>query len=58
MSPLRSLWRWLRAATGDDAYERYRTHQAQVHAHATPLSRREFYAERLRRKWSGINRCC
>jgi uncharacterized short protein YbdD (DUF466 family) len=49
--------RWLRAASGDDAYERYLTHHAQAHE-GPPLSRRAFYEQRERAKWSGINRCC
>jgi uncharacterized short protein YbdD (DUF466 family) len=48
---------WLRALSGDDAYERYLTHHARTHA-GPPLGRRAFYEERERRKWSGINRCC
>jgi len=48
---------WLRALSGDDAYERYLTHHAHAHA-GLPLSRRAFYAEREERKWSGISRCC
>jgi len=48
---------WLRALSGDDAYERYLTHHARAHAGA-PLSRRAFYAQREERKWSGISRCC
>ena len=62
--PRRSLWRmmaagagWLRAISGDDAYERYLEHHAQAHA-GPPLSRRAFYAEREERKWSGVSRCC
>ncbi|MFZ0499898.1 MAG: YbdD/YjiX family protein [Steroidobacteraceae bacterium] len=48
---------WLRAFSGDDAYERYLTHHARAHAGA-PLSRAAFYREREERKWSGITRCC
>jgi len=48
---------WLRALSGDDAYERYLTHHARAHA-GPPLSRRVFYAQREERKWSGISRCC
>jgi uncharacterized short protein YbdD (DUF466 family) len=58
LSGARALWGALRAASGDDAYERYRAHQAARHADATPLSRRAFYEERERRKWSGVSRCC
>lgn len=48
---------WLRAVSGDDAYERYLTHHARAHE-GPPLSRRTFYAEREAAKWSGISRCC
>ncbi|HET9108380.1 MAG TPA: YbdD/YjiX family protein [Steroidobacteraceae bacterium] len=48
---------WLRALSGDDAYERYLTHHARAHEGA-PLSRRDFYARREAAKWSGISRCC
>jgi|HubBroStandDraft_3_1064219.scaffolds.fasta_scaffold65584_2 uncharacterized short protein YbdD (DUF466 family) len=52
-----ALWRALRAVSGDDAYERYCAHHAAHHGGA-PLSRRAFCAEELRRKWSGVSRCC
>jgi uncharacterized short protein YbdD (DUF466 family) len=58
MKWLRALWQGLRAVSGDDAYERYLVHLAQAHPGAVPLSRRAFYLEEERRKWSGINRCC
>jgi uncharacterized short protein YbdD (DUF466 family) len=54
---IRAAMAWLRAASGDDAYERYLTHHARSHPGA-PLTRRAFYEERERRKWSGISRCC
>lgn len=54
----RALWRGLRAATGDDAYERYLRHQAEAHPGAPPLSRRAFFEAEEQRKWSRINRCC
>ncbi len=51
--------RLVRTAAGDDAYERYLTHRAVTHAHTGPaLSRRAFYEERERAKWSGVTRCC
>ncbi len=55
---VRATWAGLRAATGDDAYERYRRHHAACHAGTPLLGRREFYAEEQRRKWSGVSRCC
>lgn len=48
---------WLRAVSGDDAYERYLRHHARAHA-GPALGRRAFYAEREERKWSGVSRCC
>jgi len=48
---------WLRALSGDDAYDRYLTRHAGA-AGGPPLSRRAFYREREERKWSGISRCC
>ncbi len=61
----RTAARWARAArdfvravSGDDAYERYLEHHRTHHGEAPALSRRAFYEEELQRKWSGINRCC
>lgn len=58
MRRLKALWRWLREATGDDAYERYLVHHAEAHPGTRPMSPREFVAAEQQRKWSGINRCC
>jgi uncharacterized short protein YbdD (DUF466 family) len=55
---LAQAWGWLRAVSGDDAYERYRRHHAARHAGEPALSRRAYYAETQRRKWSGVTRCC
>jgi uncharacterized short protein YbdD (DUF466 family) len=51
-------WSWLRAVSGDDAYERYLTHHALRHQGQQPMSRRAFYEDAQRRKWSGVSRCC
>jgi uncharacterized short protein YbdD (DUF466 family) len=53
-----ALWRLVRALSGDDAYERYRAHQRACHPREALLSRRAFYEESQRRKWSGVSRCC
>ena len=53
-----AIWGWLRAASGDDAYERYCAHRAARHALEPALSRRAFYEDTQRRKWSGVSRCC
>jgi uncharacterized short protein YbdD (DUF466 family) len=55
---LRNFWVWLRAVSGDDAYDQYRKHHALAHPGAPPLSRRAFYIEWQNRKWTGVNRCC
>ena len=52
------LWGGLRALSGDDAYERYCARHAAHAASAPPLSRRAFYEQRQRHKWSGVSRCC
>ena len=55
----RNVWRALRTATGDDAYERYLDHFRARHAAAeTPLPRRDFNARETDRKWNGVRRCC
>jgi uncharacterized short protein YbdD (DUF466 family) len=51
-------WRWLRSATGDDAYDRYLEHHAQAHPGEPLITRTKFYEESQRAKWSGVNRCC
>ena len=53
-----ALWSALRTASGDDAYERYYAHQAARHAGEPAMSRRAFYEDTQRRKWSGVSRCC
>ena len=53
---LRAWWTWVRAVTGDSAYESYVRH-ARSHGGPAP-SREEFYLETLRRKYSTVNRCC
>jgi uncharacterized short protein YbdD (DUF466 family) len=51
-------WRWLRALSGDDAYERYQQHHAVRHPGEPLLGRQAYYEETQRRKWSGVSRCC
>ena len=54
----RVVWSGLRAACGDDAYERYLVHFSREHPGRPPAGRREFYRESEQRKWSGVSRCC
>ena len=54
--PLSSFWTWLRAVTGDSAYEE---HVARArHGNRAALTREEFYLDALRRKYAGTSRCC
>ena len=48
-------WAWLRAVSGDDAYEAYVARTARPGAAPTP---EEFYVDELRRKYSRLSRCC
>jgi uncharacterized short protein YbdD (DUF466 family) len=60
MNPFTKLWWWLRQITGDAAYENYLAHRrvAPQETGTTAMNRDEFYADSLRRKYSGISRCC
>ncbi len=66
---LQTSWQFVRRLSGDDAYEHYLSrravHDAQCgHAEAengtnsAPLSRSDFYRQRLLAQWSSIKRCC
>jgi uncharacterized short protein YbdD (DUF466 family) len=53
--------KWLKKAiqllNGDIEYERYLQHFLQHHQ-GLPLSRKAFFAEKTKRKWNGVKRCC
>ncbi|MDB6091744.1 MAG: hypothetical protein JWN85_4528 [Gammaproteobacteria bacterium] len=51
-------WRYLRAVSGDDAYERYLAHHAAEHAGQAAMTAKAFFTERQRQKWAGVTRCC
>jgi uncharacterized short protein YbdD (DUF466 family) len=53
-----AAWRYLRAVSGDDAYERYVAHHAAAHAGEELMTRKDFFTERQRQKWTGVSRCC
>jgi uncharacterized short protein YbdD (DUF466 family) len=58
---LTQAWWWLRQITGDAAYENYLAHSratTRPELAAPKMSRAEFYADSLRRRYSTINRCC
>lgn len=61
---LARLWQSLREVTGDAAYESYVRSRRRCCADAGTgkeqkiLSREEFYLDALRRRYSGVSRCC
>ncbi len=58
MKALRAFWAWLRAVSGDDAYERYLAHHALAHPDRAPLGRREFFSQWQATAWAKVKRCC
>jgi uncharacterized short protein YbdD (DUF466 family) len=60
LTTLSSLWRGLRQATGDDAYERYLEYWRADDSHddEEPLDRKTFHARRLDQQWNQPRRCC
>jgi uncharacterized short protein YbdD (DUF466 family) len=48
-------WAWLRAVSGDDAYEAWLRRRP---AGEAALTRKQFYLERLQRRYSSLTRCC
>ena len=51
-----AFWSFLRAWSGDSAYETYTRRQQALGK--TPLSREEFYLDALQRKYARVSRCC
>ena len=56
-SNLKSIWMWVRQLSGDAAYENY-LRSCAVRGGPHILSREEFYLDALRRKYTGVSRCC
>lgn len=55
---LHRFWRFLREATGDDAYERYLAHHRAHHPGQPPLDRAQYFRLCQEQKWSKVSRCC
>ena len=59
-------WWWLRQFSGDAAYEHYVHHATSARFGEAPgtggtqgvLSRKEFFLDALRRRYSSVSRCC
>jgi uncharacterized short protein YbdD (DUF466 family) len=52
------VWRFARALSGDDAYDRYLGHMARAHPGQTPMTRAEHYRFMQDEKWDRPSRCC
>jgi hypothetical protein len=53
---MRAVWQYFREISGEEDYPRYR---ARVVAQGgAPLAPDAFYLVQLRKKYSGVNRCC
>ncbi|HXH50148.1 MAG TPA: CstA-like transporter-associated (seleno)protein [Terriglobia bacterium] len=53
---LKTLWTYLREVSGENDYARYRGRVAAEGG--DPVTRQEFYDQRLQEKYSRPNRCC
>jgi uncharacterized short protein YbdD (DUF466 family) len=70
LAAFRKVWWWLRQVSGDAAYENYlrslarraprrsRAAARECAGGERPLSAEEFYLDALRRRYSGVSRCC
>ena len=62
MSHAAAAWWWLRQVSGDAAYENYLRSAGRIAALGAGdpgiRSRRDFYLDALRRRYSGVSRCC
>jgi len=61
----RWVWWWFRQVSGDAAYENYlqnaataKTLSRGAHPDECILSREEFFLDAMRRRYSGVTRCC
>ncbi|HXY38550.1 MAG TPA: CstA-like transporter-associated (seleno)protein [Vicinamibacteria bacterium] len=54
MLAARAAWRWLRAFSGDAAYEAYLARAVE----GRHLSRKAFYLDGLERRYRTTSRCC
>lgn len=51
-----SIWNYIRAVMGDQAYERYL--EVAKREGQKPLSAEEFYVDSVQRRYSTVSRCC
>ncbi len=55
-SGVTSVWNYVRAVMGDQAYERYL--EVARRDGVKPLSAEDFYLDSLQRRYSTVSRCC
>jgi len=53
---LHAIWEFLRDASGENDYARYRSHVLTLGQQ--PMTLQAFYLNRWERKYSRLNRCC
>jgi uncharacterized short protein YbdD (DUF466 family) len=51
-----AVWSWLRAVSGDSAYDSYL--RGALGRGERPLTRDAFFRETLERRYSTVSRCC
>lgn len=58
MTTFRKIWSILREASGETDYARYCQHLRAHHPDRPLPSEKQFYLERLNRKYARVSRCC
>jgi uncharacterized short protein YbdD (DUF466 family) len=56
LNTVKALWSYLREVSGENDYGRYRARVADEGG--DPVTRQQFYDQRLQEKYSRPNRCC
>jgi len=51
-------WWYLRQISGDAAYENYLRRASKASGNSRTLTREEFYLDAVRRRYTGVSRCC
>ncbi|MFT5702768.1 MAG: uncharacterized short protein YbdD (DUF466 family) [Rickettsiales bacterium] len=58
MQKLKWLIKIFKNFNGDKEYQKYLNHSKIHHPKQRSLSKKEFFAQKEKEKWSKINRCC
>ena len=61
MNKIKSSWNLIKQIAGEKDYENYlasaKHNSCKKKSHKL-LTKKEFYAKKIKEKWNGINRCC